>query len=757
MDNHTEKIRTNLRFRDFLNDMISEAFPDTFDPKKARVIPVRCPKDFESLCHKIAREAYVQNGLRRNSMLYAIDLAMHQEYDCLLQQVNLVLLQKEHDTESTVEKVPKTICWDSYIEQLPHCFPAKFPINLPATYDEFYSESSAFGSGKEKKWDNWLRGDAIPHPHVRFRLLRLLIYGILCPRNNRNQLETPSCTNARIAKFLKKLMYKYLHCTLPGIDSLDDSLVFSCYFDQNSMPVLSDGISAFISMVLFLTCLSVCEVFSGSEKSFTIKEFLMTLRKRIDLSNANYQAFVQTQTEIIFYAHPFYRDSKEFCEPPTLSHYKPPAIIPWELKDFSANHALRFHITAPPARGKTQLYRAIGRVLASELASPDSQSEIKHLADYLHLPTDTAFVIVALNAQQFKWYCRKYTERPCDDFVDMFFRGTLEHNGQSKDTVDTIMNTIVPQKIKNALKNRRFIFLFDGFDELLYTPVQDIFLDALQKFVRCYPDAHLLLLSRTISPTFQAMFSRLHIEEVPLCIASMDSPCYADRYQDALMVPMIERMHASNQFHSLAEMVTQYAFRVIDKVYDYPARSVNPQLWDGRRSICSIMKELAWNYSLQPNSSVIHHLSKLLFGSKPAKEDAIHVFARQSGVLDWDSNLQDYYFSSIQIQAVLAAAYIRDSVKWNANASLFRNSLNGISDPLNLEIAFTLIHTIHKQAPLFAETLLLDFAFRQRSDPYRDHANYDISHMLRGDYGETPLQRSENATLQHIFSLLSLN
>lgn len=753
---HTKTTRTKLGFQDFLNALIYEAFPDTFSPQKGKIIPDRCPKAVESLCKIIEREAYSQDSLYSKSMLSAIDSAMHHEYARLLHQLDFMANKETIDNGNLEVPMPQTVYWSSYVQRLPRCFTTKFTTRLPVTLDKFHLEMSAFCE-PSRKWYNWLRKNAHPHAHDCFRLMRLLIYGILCPRNNLNQLETPVCTNVRIVKFLRKLLRDYLRCSLPEMEFLDDSLLFSWYFDQQSTPILSDGVSVFISIVLFLTCLTTYNDFSDNEEIFTIQEYASTLRKRINLSNVNYQAFAQTQSEIIFYAHPFYRDSKEFCEPPTLSHYKPPAIIPWELKDFSANHALQLHITAPPARGKTQLYRAIGRVLTSELASPDSQSDIEHLADCLHLPTDTAFVIVALNAQQFKWYCSNYTERPCDDFVDMFFRGTLEHNGQSKDTVDTIMNTIVPQKIKNALKNRRFIFLFDGFDELLYTPCAGHFLDALQKFVRCYPDAHMLLLSRTISPTFQAMFSRLHIEEVPLCIASKDSPCYADRYLDALMVPMIERMHASNQFHSLAEMVTQYAFRVIDKVYDYPARSINPQLWDGRRSICYIMKELAWNYSLQPNSSIIHHLSKLLFGSKPAKEDAIHVFARQSGVLHWDSNLQDYYFSSIQIQAVLAAAYIRDSMKWNANASLFRNSLNGISDPVNLEIAFTLIHTIHKQDPLFAETLLLDFAFRQWSDPYRDRANSDISHMLRGNYGETPLQRSENTTLQRIFSRLSLN
>ena len=175
---HTETMRTKLGFQDFLNAMIYGAFPDAFSPQKGKIIPARCPKAVMALCRKIEREAYPQDSLYPNSMLSAIDSAMHHEYGRLLHQLNFVTNKESIDNGNSEVRMPQTVYWSSYVQHLPRCFPAKFTVQLPATLDMFHLEMSTFCE-PSRKWYNWLRKNVHPHAHDCFRLMRLLIYGIL--------------------------------------------------------------------------------------------------------------------------------------------------------------------------------------------------------------------------------------------------------------------------------------------------------------------------------------------------------------------------------------------------------------------------------------------------------------------------------------------------------------------------------------------------------------------------------------------------
>ncbi len=743
---------SDMPFHLFLSTVVAAALPQTVTPT-GLVVPNRCHVQFEALCEMIQEEAYSRSTLSHSSMFKAIHNALTEEIACINAKLEQDFSQRKKDPD---------------YKKFQDCLTKiHIPPTLPSVYSDLVSPLSQYTSNP-RRWYVWLQGSTMPSRKV-YELILILIYGILSYQRR----ETSAEHNKRILSFLKSIILNSIDLPDFVCDEMIESDAFSWSKDTADPPMLSVFARGLICATFLLFAIYLC---CDSEKD-NLKEVKTVLLERVhqNVSDENkkeliyFNEFRKTQSAQVFIAQPY--SLPEERKKPLDQKFIPPESMPWS--DLSTLAPIRARIEAPPAGGKTTLYRNLGAALVRNSLPRSKIDAANTLAKQLKLGEASGWLVIGLNAQQYLWYREEYGVDRCGNFVEMFFRGNMVHNKVDPNVVNTAMQTLIPSKLRNAEHMHRLIFMFDGYDELINEKVQADFKKAMHTFLGSYPSAHVLIFTRPIRREDRAWFNRYkfqtHIispqddtQRGAFVRASSKDLSY-DRYADAAANPLMLRLLLTENSNSLFTLACNFLHQVIMKEYDCQGRRMYLPGNIDKEDIFWILAQMAWNTLLNPRFSIMQHLGKVLGGDTGSadtvspiseKEKLIHTFACQTGVLEYLVEWADYRFTAPHVQAVLAVSHILRILKLNVDPNGIRYALRQLPDGQFEDIGFALVHAQQYMDATVAEMMFIDYLSRVQENPEPGRRILqDIQAIQDGIYGDTVIQRDQIGTCSQLFAV----
>lgn len=743
---------SDMSFRLFLSTVVAAALPKTVD-STGLVVPNRCHVHFEALCEMIQEEAYNSGTLSPNSMFNAIHGALAEE----IARINAKFeqdfsLRKDNPDYKMFQECLTKV-------HVPHM--------LPAEYSELVSPLSQY-TNNPRRWYEWLRGKAIPSRKV-YEVILISIYGILSYQREENSLEH----NERILLFYKSIIGDGIDLPDDVSSKIIDSRAFSWVKDASAPPTLSVFARGLICTTFLLFGMHLC----CDSKKENLKEIKTALLKRVlqNISDENKQElfyfneFRKTQSAQVFLAQPF--SLPEERKTPLDGEFIPPKSMPWS--DLSTLAPIRVRIEAPPAGGKTMLYRNLGAALVRNSLPKSKMDAANALAQQLKVGAASGWIVIGLNAQQYLWYREEYGSDRCGNFVEMFFRGNMIHNEVEPNLADAAMQAIIPNTLRNAEHRYRLVFMFDGYDELINTGVQADFKEALNTFLNSYPSAHVLIFTRPIHKEDRAWFNRYNFQThtIPpqdntqrgIFVRASSKDLSYDRYADAAANPLMLRLLLKENSNSLFTLACDFLHQVIMKEYDCQGRRMYLPCNIDKEDMFRILAQIAWNTLLNPRFSIMQHLGKVLGGDTESpdtgssiseKEKLIHTFACQTGILEYMVECADYRFTAPHVQAVLAVSHILRILKLNVDPNGIRYALRQLPDGQFEDIGFALVHAQQYMDATVAEMMFIDYLSRVQEGPMTgNHILQDMQAIQGGIYGETVIQRDRIGTCSWLFDV----
>ncbi len=690
----------------------------------------RCPEFCESFIENIIKEAYPGGNLAPYSMFRTINETLLAEY-AVIENV----IREEIKAPNADQKKHQAL--------LDFLHGVKHP-ELPSTSSQYTSPLSSLTNKHSGNWSKWLNAR---NKFLKFfDFIQIWLFEVLSPKGN----ETTEQKDARIGEIYRILIEEHLH------QEIRDQELFSkhCRFTWQTTPtapvILTEGTIGLISTVFVLYALhsdDFQKTAPTEQDSLFIHLFIeKILKKGMDKDLGYISKFNDIQQPNVFLARPHI--TKKANKLPPYKAFTPPDVIPWADTNF--NTPARVMVQAPAGSGKSAMYQALGQAL---LGDRDHHLE---LASKLHIPRETPWVAIALNAQQYIYNWNQTEPTKQNSIYDMFFRGNLLINQATNEEQEHVMRDTVPLRVKNAHKNYRLILLLDGVDELTDKMLECLWRD-IKNFLEDYPNAHAIMFTRPLSKAsniFQNFFP------VSLTLESMNVNGSAyGRYQDLPGTPLMSKLLQENPDAPLPHILYDYTTQIISKTYDYDGRLVLLPKELREQNLQELAEHLAWNTALH-NSSVLTELLSFMDLPEPELGSVAdqhqnrllsNEVAHKIGVLIPCGD-KDYQFISPLVQGVLAVAHLTKLLQSNTSPVMIRTALQSLEDEQFRNIVFVLLHFLPHKAPLFAEVLLSDYMFREWKEDFADQALQDLQDLKQEKYGRTPFQQTTGKTLERMFS-----